>query len=196
MSRDLLDRITSASGVACAVLSLGALVGFVTSVGNGKIADSAGSVGFYASAAAALLAMLALALAAVGLYLAQRSQAGSFGAVAFTVALAGTMLGAGAQWTYVFVVPHFAGVAPALINEGSGPVLVGFVTSYAVLAIGWVLLGIATLRARLVPRPAAIAVIVGAAIAFLPMPSRTLVLAIAVAYVTRRLSRAAGGSAS
>jgi hypothetical protein len=57
-----------------------------------------------------------------------------------------------------------------MINEGSGSVLAGFVLSYAVLAVGWILFGLATLRAGIFPRWASLLVVAGAAIAFLPLP--------------------------
>jgi hypothetical protein len=89
----------------------------------------------------------------------------------------------------VFVVPHFAGVTPELVNESTGSVLAGFVLSYAVLALGWILFGLATLRAAVFPRWAALLIVAGGAIAFLPLPSRTLVLAIGVGLLGVRLLR-------
>lgn len=70
----------------------------------------------------------------------------------------GTMLGAGAAWTYVVVLPH-------------------------VLAVGWLLFGIATLRARVFGPGASALLIAGAVIAILPLPSRTLVLSLAAAWL-------------
>ena len=192
MSRDLLIRVGGYAGVGAAVLAIVALVGFIVVVGSGTISEGAASAAFYLPTGAALLSTVLLGIALVGLFRYQEERLGTMGVFAFLVALAGTFLSAGAQWTYVFVVPYFAEPAPELINESSGPVLAGFLLSYALLAIGWVLFGVATKRAGLLPNKGAVAMIVGAAIAFFPLPSRTLVLALAVAYLGNLLRKNAG----
>jgi hypothetical protein len=50
-------------------------------------------------------------------------------------------------------------------------------------AVGWVLFGVATLRARVYPRWAAILLIVGVVIAFLPVPLVGIVFSVSVAYL-------------
>lgn len=189
MARIALIRICAAACVGAAVLALAALIGFVAIVGSDTIADAARDWTFYIPATFALGSAVLLAIGLVGLYLHQETRLGGFGAAAFVLALAGTVVAAGGQWTYVFVVPHFAGVTPELVNESTGSVLAGFVLSYAVLALGWILFGLATLRAAVFPRWAALLIVTGAAIAFLPLPSRTLVLAIAVGILGVRLLR-------
>lgn len=189
MARIALIRTCAAACVVAALLALAALVGFVTIVGSHAIADAAREWTFFVPATLALGSVVLLAIGLVGLYLHQETRFGAFGVAAFVLALAGTVLAAGGQWTYVFVVPHFAGVAPELVNESTGSVLAGFVLSYAVLALGWILFGLATLRAKVFPRWAALLMVAGAAIAFLPLPSRTLVLAIAVGLLGVRLLR-------
>jgi hypothetical protein len=179
----------AAACVGAALLAIAALVGFVTIVGSETIADAAHDWTFYIPATFALGSAVLLAIGLAGLYLHQETRLGAFGAAGFVLALAGTILAAGGQWTYVFVVPHFAGVTPELVNESTGSVLAGFVLSYAVLALGWILFGLATLRAAVFPRWAALLIVAGGAIAFLPLPSRTLVLAIGVGLLGVRLLR-------
>lgn len=154
----------------------------------------AGTAAFYVPAASAVGSVVLLALGLVGLYLRQEERFGAFGAASFAIALFGTILAAGGQWTYVFVIPHFAGAVPELVNEGTGSVLAGFVLSYAVLALGWILFSLATLRAAIFPRWTSLLVVAGAAIALLPLPSRTLVLAFAAAALGGRLLRNAGAA--
>jgi len=190
MSQPLVIRLGSYSAVASLLLAFGALVGFLISVGSGKISEAAGSTGFYIAAARALGSLALLPLALVALWLQQRDRMGRFGALAFAAALVGTVLAVGAQWTYVFVVPYFADAAPELVNESSGIALVGFLISYAALAAGWVAFGVATLRTRVFPRWAAVLLIAGGAISIVPMPSRTLVLALALALLGLQLLRA------
>ncbi len=189
MARVALIRICAAACVGTAFLALAALIGFVTIVGTDKIADAARDWTFYIPTSFALGSAVLLAIGLVGLYLHQETQLGVFGAAAFVLALAGSVVAAGAQWTYVFVVPHFAGVTPELVNESTGSVLAGFLLSYAVLGLGWILFGLATLRAAVFPRWAGLLIVAGAAIAFLPLPSRTLVLAITVGLLGVRLLR-------
>ena len=193
MSRNLLFRVASYASLGAALLAITALVGFLVVVGSGTISEGAQSAAFFVPTGAALGSMVLLGVALVGLFLFQEARLGSKGVFAFLLALVGTLLAAGAQWTYVFVVPYFADSVPELINESAGVVLAGFVLSYAVLALGWVLFGVATLRAGVLPRRGAIAMIVGAAISFLPLPSRTLVLTLATAYLCNALRKETGG---
>ena len=183
MSRRSLYRLSGFSGIGSAILAIAALVGFIAVVGSDTISQAALSGAFYFPALAALGSIVLLTVALVGLYLHQEEQLGTLGLPAFLIALIGGLLATGAQWTYVFVVPRFAPIAPAAVDEGSGSVVVGFVLSYALLALGWLLFGIALLKVRSFPRGAVILVIVGAVISFLPLPSRTLVLALGVAYL-------------
>ncbi len=189
MARTTVIRVGAFSCVGAAVLAVAALVGFIVVVGSDPIADASRNAAFYVPAVAALGSVALLGLGLVGLYLSQEERFRGFGAVAFAIALLGTIAAAGAQWTYVFVVPHFAPVVPEMVNESTGSVLAGFVLSYALLALGWILFGLATLRAGIFPRWASLLVVAGAAIAFLPLPSRTLFLAIAVALLGLRLLR-------
>ena len=188
MARTSFIRAAKWASVGAAVLAVAALVGFLTVVGSDTISEAAGSPTFYVPATAALASSILLVVGLVGLFLYQEEQLATLGVTGFLIALVGTTLAAGGQWTYVFVVPHFAGPVPELINESTGSVLAGFVLSYAVAAVGWVLFGLATLRTRIFPRWATFLLVAGGAIAFLPLPSRTLVLALAVGYLGYRMT--------
>ena len=198
MERDLLIRLSGYASIAAPLFALAALVGFIAVVGSDDISDAARSASFYFPAVMALASIACLAVALVGLFLRQEQQLGSLGVAGFLVALVGTLVAAGGLWTYVFVVPHFAAAVPEMINESTGSVLVGFFGSFALMAVGWLLFGLATLRAKVFPRWAALLLVAGAAITILPLPSRTLVLALAVGVVGYRLTgdapRARSGS--
>ena len=174
-----------ASGV-CAVL---AMVGFFVVVGSDPIGEAAVLPAFLVPAVASLLAVLFLALGLIGLFLYQQATFGSAGVGGFVVALLGTMLAAGAAWTYVFVLPHFARVDPTLVNVGSGGVLAGFLISYGVMALGWIVFGIATATAGVFGRRVGVLLAIGGLIAFLPLPSRSLVLSLTVAFLGPRMWR-------
>jgi hypothetical protein len=79
------------------------------------------------------------------------------GLVGFLVAVLGTMLLAGAWWLEAFAVPWAVLKAPALVAATpTGRLLAGRSVSFGVFALGWVLFGLAGLRARVFPRDAAI----------------------------------------
>ncbi len=111
-----------------------------------------------------LLTLLAvyLLLGLVGLYARQSAASGTLGLVGFLVAVLGTMLLAGAWWWEAFAVPYAAAEAPALVAEPpTGRLLAGAVVSFGVFALGWVLFGLASVRARVFPRDAAILLVIG-----------------------------------
>ncbi len=139
-----------------------------------------------------LLSNVLLLVGLVGLYARQSEAAGLLGMVGFLVALVGTGLAIGVSWEEVFVPPALAQLIqsdpavadPALLDAGPPAwVNFGFVLSFALFALGWLLFGVATLRARVYPRAAAIVLIVGAVLAFFPLPFSTVVFAAAVSWM-------------
>jgi hypothetical protein len=192
-----LGRYVRWSGPVClaaGLLAVATLVLFAVVVGSGTISDAATSPSFYAPAVAALGSTVLLLVGLIGLFIRQAGELRTLGLVGFVIGLVGTALAAGGQWTYVFVLPYLAEKAPGLADASSGSVLAGFVLSYLVMGVGWLLFGIATLRTEVFPRWAVILLIVGAIVTVLPLPSRTLLLGIAVAclgYVLARPARSA-----
>ena len=65
----------------------------------------------------------------------------------------------------------------------AGPVDLGFTLTFALVAVGWLLFGLATLRARVYPRAAAIVLMVGAVVSFIPVPLSGIVLDVAAAWL-------------
>lgn len=100
--------------------------------------------------------------ALVGLYLRQAGAAGRFGVVAFLTALLGQLLLAGIVWVDLFVEP----AAPTLFEDPPAVMITGFLASLGVYAVGWLLFGIATLRARVFPRAAAALLTAGVVVGF------------------------------
>ena len=184
-----ITRLAAPAGSIAAALALAALVLFGVVVGSGTISQAAGSAAFYAPTLAALGSLIALIIALVSLFVRQSGELGTLGVVGFLAALVGTVLGAGGYWTYVFVVPYVASQAPTLADQSSGSLLVGFVVSFLLMGVGWLLFAVATLRTRVYPRWAVLLLMAGSVVTIVPMPSRTLVLSVAVAtlgYTTRR----------
>jgi hypothetical protein len=108
-----------------------------------------------------------LVLALIALHARQARQAGGFGTFAFSAAV-GTMTMAGDMWFDGFASPWLAEVAPQVFSTlRPTPILeLGALLSYGLMAVGWALYGLATLRARVFPMPAALGVMVAGLIAF------------------------------
>jgi hypothetical protein len=108
----------------------------------------------------------------LGLYAAQRRQTGRLGLVGFALALVGTALFLTDGLIALIIFPAVAARAPELLapdgalNRGS--VLAAFVAIAATNMIGYVIFGLATLRAGLFPRGAAILWLIGAVLFNLP----------------------------
>ena len=89
--------------------------------------------------------------------------------MAFLVAFLGMALVVGSYWAQEFVAPAAAQAAPEFLDsEELGWLNFGFALTFGLLSLGWLLLGLAALRARIYPRVAAILLIIGAVIAVLP----------------------------
>jgi hypothetical protein len=98
----------------------------------------------------------------------QARQAGGFGTFAFSAAVVGTMTMAGDMWFDGFASPWLAEVAPQVFSTlRPTPILeLGALLSYGLMAIGWALYGLATLRARVFPMLAALGMVVAGLVAF------------------------------
>jgi hypothetical protein len=156
------------------------------------LSEAAGTARFAIANAVTLGVLLALSLALVGFYLRGERRLSATGHAGFVVALLGTVMAAGGAWDSLFAVPYVADKAPAMLDDPTGgSLLAGFVISYLVFVIGWVLFASASLRARLAPRGASIVLIAGAVFAILPAPTaiRLLPLAIGAALVGRAVLR-------
>jgi uncharacterized membrane protein (DUF485 family) len=139
----------------------------------------------------ALVAMYALLVALTGLYAHQATVAGKLGLVGYLVAALGTLLVAGDWWYETFVSPLIASQAPELLATApSGAILIGAVTTFGSFALGWVLFGLATLRAGVYPRGAAVLTIVGGVAGILALsPPFQIPLALAVVWMGTALLR-------
>ena len=105
----------------------------------------------------------------VGWYAVLRAKSGALAFISFVLAFIGTAIQITGGIVAGDVFPRFASEIPDLFNPGS-PVFTSLPISLGVLGfgIGYVLLGISTLRARVLPRGGAILAIIGAALFMLP----------------------------
>jgi hypothetical protein len=110
----------------------------------------------------ALLGMGSLLLAVTAIYTCESAALGQVGLIGYLTAFLGTLMVAGDWWFEAFVVPVIAAAAPAVLDLPiSGSVLVGAIATVGLYTMGWTLFGLAVLRAGIVPRPAAVLLLVG-----------------------------------
>ena len=127
-----------------------------------------------------------LLIALVALYWRQAAETGIFGAVAFCTATTGTLGLAGDMWFEGFAVPWLAQVAPVMFgaDKRGSLLMAAWLVSVVFFSLGWMLFGLASLRARVFPRALSVAVIIGGLIGFqAAMPPWGVALGLAVAAV-------------
>jgi hypothetical protein len=178
-SSDLIRWSGLAAMVAAALLVVGDLLN-LTAFGPEPLSKEAQTGSYLFQQALYLLGVMLLLVGLVGLYAWQSQGAGALGLVGFLVAFAGTVLLAGFLWASTFIAPALATEAPEILDAGPPP---GFFLALMTCAVGWLLFGIAALRAQVYPRRATILLIVGAVIFALPLPFTTIVLCVAVAWL-------------
>ncbi len=170
------------AGLAAVLSGVSSVIGDLLSlVVDLESAESAATTPYMLVFFLYLLGTVLLLLGLVGLYSSQSEAAGSLGLLGFLVAFLGTALVSGALWFELFITPSLAVEAPELAEAELG--LAGFALSFLLVVFGWVLFGVATLRARVYPRPAAALLIVGAVASLVPIPLSGVVLSVAVAWL-------------
>lgn len=110
-----------------------------------------------------LAGFIVLMFALIAIYGLQARMAGRLGVAAFALAIVGTMMLAGDLWFESFAVPWLAAGpgAQGLTSAPSAIMGLGAIASYILFAAGWVLFGIASVRARVFPLPLSIAIVLG-----------------------------------
>ncbi|MGH3087847.1 MAG: hypothetical protein ACRDSJ_11090 [Rubrobacteraceae bacterium] len=181
-SSDLIRLSGLAAVLGAALLIISDFLSFT--VFSGDLMELAATGAYLADGAARVLAGILLLIGLVGLYVRQSEASGIPGLIAFLVAFAGTALILGTWWTNAFVAPSLATDAPAFLEAGPTGVLgFAFTMSFALAALGWLLFGVVSLRAKVYPRVAAAALVVGAALTFAPLPATGVVFYAAIAWL-------------
>jgi hypothetical protein len=97
----------------------------------------------------------------------QEAKSGRLGVVGTLTAAAGTMALGGDLWFETFAVPWLAAEAPNALSADPNTLLTfGAITSYLLFAVGWVLYGVASLRARVFPIAISTTIIIAGALGF------------------------------
>jgi hypothetical protein len=105
----------------------------------------------------------------IGLYLRQRERIGVPGFIGAAAAWAGMSMMSGAIYFEAVIQPGLVGHAPQLVSsfaayEGMGAFLPVFLASVVLFGLGFLIFGIATIRARMLPAWAAGLLIIGSVI--------------------------------
>lgn len=185
MSSSSLIRLGGAAAVLGSVLIVvSSLVNFLL-VDFENFAEEVTTGAYTFTSLLALLAAVFLLAGLVGLYAGQAETSGGLGFLGFVVAFLGTALMVGAFWESAFAEPAIAEVAPEVFRLEQAPAWLdlGFTVTFALVSLGWLLFGIATLRARVYPRIAAILLIVGAVASLVPVRLTELILAVAIGWL-------------
>jgi hypothetical protein len=182
----LLRRTSLVSAPATVLALLLAVAAGIT--GRDRVESSPFALASSAVLLVALIGIGALAVATLGtLRAAERSGTGP------AIAAVGAVLVAGGQWASLFVLPGLATKAPHLLESGAlTGVPIGFVASYAVLAVGWATTAVALVRMGALPVWLGVLLGVGglAGLVPAPEPARLLILSGAVWLAARRLGAA------
>ena len=158
--------------------------------GDYDLAEVASSGAFFLQSFLTLFAGTLLLGGLVGFYLRQSQAVGRLGLVGFLLAFFGTALVVGDFYANTFVTPLVAQGAPEFLDDPiSGVLQVWLPFSFGVLALGWLPLAVATLRARVYPRGASWFLLVGAVLALVPFPLANLPFYGALGWVGLHLLR-------
>jgi hypothetical protein len=145
---------------------------------------------FFVQSLLTLLAGTLLLGGMVGLYVRQSITAGKLGLIGFLVAFFGTALVVGDFYANTFVTPLVAQAAPAFLdNPLSGFLQVWLPFDFVVLGLTWLLLAVATLRARVYPRGFSWLLLVAVLLALIPFPLANLPFYAALVWVGLYLRR-------
>jgi hypothetical protein len=160
MTHSLLSRLAGPFAVSAGVLIVGAQLVMLPFDPKEHVATTT-ALAFQLGGIAYFLGFVALMLFLVASHEWLEAGAGRLGVAATTAAVVGTMALGGDLWFETFAVPWLADEAPSAFDTAPTVLLgLGALTSYALFTVGWVLYGIATVRAQ-APVSIALAIAVG-----------------------------------
>jgi hypothetical protein len=155
MSRTRLLHWSGLSGVVGGVLLILLDVAFLVSFGDQPERVAAATTTWLILLDLSIIATYLALLALIGLYARQVEETGRFGLAAFVMASFGTVMSIGFNWGGGFIVPALTTAAPEFLDQVAeappGIVAAGFISTFALFALGWLLFGAASLRARVFP---------------------------------------------
>src|SRR5215212_6466333 len=162
---------------------------------NWLAVESETSAAYVVQSVVFLLAFALLLVGLVGLYPRLAEASGLLGLVGFLLALIGTAMVMGFHWDQTFRVQTLPQVAPTLLEHPPSLVNFGFIFSFVLFGLGWLLFGFEAYRTQVYPRAAVILLIVGVLLDIPPLPFASPVFAVAVAWLGFALLTGRGTSA-
>ena len=179
--------------LAAAVFAVAEVISFSIFAARGEdydLAEVATSGAFFLQSLLTLFAGTLLLGGLVGFYLRQSEPAGRLGLIGFLLAFFGTAFVVGDFYANTFVTPLVALGAPAFLDDPLSGILQAWLPfSFGLLAFSWLLLAVATLRARVYPRGPSWFLLVGAVLALIPFPLANLPFYGALAWAGLHLLR-------
>jgi hypothetical protein len=136
-----------------------------------------------------IVACVLISLGLVGAYTRLVGGGGFLSLVAFLIALTGTVLVAGAEWSAAFIAPWVAKVAsPGVLDaEPTGMLAAGVLLTFILFGLGWFLFGLVSLQTQVLSRGTALLTMIGAilvvALGLLDLPFNSLVFGVALAWM-------------
>jgi hypothetical protein len=178
MPSSLLDTCRTAARLAGPAAVLALVLFFVALAVHGDDVGAIARGPLGATANALALVSLLLLLAGLVRLAARPELARSPWAV--LLAGAGTVLAAGGAWTQLVLLPVLAVEAPRVANEGAGLLTAGYVVSFLLAGIGWLLVAVRLRHDGDLSRGRVRLLLVGALLMLSPLPTRWFLLAVAV----------------
>lgn len=152
-------RFTGVCSIIAGILFLSLAIWYNTSLGQ---------FGAYVN----LIGMAFLLLGLVGIYLRQMNAVGILGFFIFILTFIGAALWTGFGWVSAFVVPVLEEVAPEILADAPpAPLNIGMSISMFSFFIGLLLFGLVTAWKRILPRGAAILLVLVPILDFIPIGS-------------------------
>jgi hypothetical protein len=118
----------------------------------------------------ALAAMFALLVALTGLYAREAHATGRLALIGYLTAFLGTLLVAGDWWYEAIIGPGLRAEAPELLATApTGLILIGAAITTITFGVGWLLFGLASVRAGVLPRSGTLLMTVGGVVGILAL---------------------------
>jgi hypothetical protein len=166
MRANVLLRWGGLSALLCGVIGIGGEIGFFFAVGQRPYSVAAPTIQWLVLLLLMLASTILGMLGLTALYARQSQNAGRLGLISFVIAAIGTMMHFGHLWSATFVTPVLAAGAPnfleAMLADTTTQLAAGVLLTWLLMAAGWLLFGIASLRARVLPNGSAWVVTLGA----------------------------------
>ncbi len=171
MRTNVLIRWGGLSALLCGVIGIGGEMAFFFAIGDQPRSVAALTAQWPVILMVMMISTILGMLGLTALYARQSKDTGRLGLISFAMATTGTMMLFGHQWPVAFVIPVLAEGAPDFLNAmlaDTTTVLAGGVLlTWLLMAVGWLMFGIASLRAKVLPPGPAWVVILGAILSFL-----------------------------